>query len=146
MAGTVKFLDWTTETKVGWRHARFTREAFTEQGGGPVSLQSGETTITQTESDVLVRSFKRSGRYRPYFMFTYRREFGDQLNEEDSQFVDQPTASFEVQGLPLAKNTVMGRSGLTVHLGPGLEFTFEYEFRRAEFETRHTADFRVRFR
>jgi hypothetical protein len=46
----------------------------------------------------------------------------------------------------MAKDTVMGRTGLTLYLGVGLEFTLEYEFRHAEFETRHTADFRVRFR
>jgi uncharacterized protein with beta-barrel porin domain len=143
---TVRIKTWTTEAKVGWRHARFARQPFTEQGGGPVSLQSGASTLTLTESDVLVRSFKRSGRYRPYFMFTFRRALGDQANTEDSQFVNQPGATFAVQGLPMARNTVMGRSGLTLHLGVGLEFTLEYEYRHAEFESRHTADFRVRFR
>jgi outer membrane autotransporter protein len=143
---TFRIKSWTTESKVGWRHARFARQAFTEQGGGPVSLQSSGSTLTLTESDVLVRTFKRSGQYRPYFMFTYRRSFGDPSNSEDSQFVNQPTATFAVQGLPMATNTVMGRTGLTVHLGVGLEFTLEYEFRRAEFETRHTVDFRVRMR
>jgi hypothetical protein len=79
-------------------------------------------------------------------MFTYRREFGDPENTADVQFVDQPAARFQVNGLPLARNTVMGRSGLTVRTGSGLEYTVEYEFRHADFETRHSGDFRIRFK
>lgn len=138
--------EWRSESKVGWRHARFSRQPFSERGGGPISLQGGNDVLTATESDVLIRAFKKSGAYRPHFMFTYRREFGDPENTADVQFVDQPAARFQVNGLPLARNTVMGRSGLTVRTGSGLEYTVEYEFRHADFETRHSGDFRIRFK
>jgi autotransporter-associated beta strand protein len=137
---------WRSESKVGWRHARFARQPFTERGGGPVSLEGGDDLLTATESDVLIRVFRKTGGYRPHFMFTYRREFGDPENTADVQFVGQPAARFEVNGLPLAKNTIMGRSGLTVRTGSGLEYTVEYEFRHAEYETRHSGDFRIRFK
>jgi uncharacterized protein with beta-barrel porin domain len=138
--------EWRTESKVGWRHARFSRQPFTEEGGGPIALQGDDDVLTATESDVQIHTFRRSGAYRPHFVFTYRREFGDPENSADVQFVGQPAAKFEVNGLPLARNTVMARSGLTVHTASGLEYTVEYEFRHAEFETRHSGDFRIRFK
>jgi uncharacterized protein with beta-barrel porin domain len=143
---TLDIRQWRTESKVGWRHARFGRQPFTETGGGPVSLVGDDNTLTSTESDILISAYKKAGSYRPNFMFTYRREFGDQENSANVQFVDQPNARFQVDGLPLARNTVMARSGLTVRTGSGLEYTFEYEFRHAESETRHSGDFRIRFR
>jgi autotransporter-associated beta strand protein len=138
--------EWRSESKIGWRHARFSRQPFTERGGGPIALQGEDQLLTATESDVLVRAFKRSGAYRPHFMFTYRHEFAEPGNSADVQFVSAPATKFEVNGLPLAKNTVMGRGGVTVHTGSGLEYTVEYEFRHAEFETRHSGDFRIRFK
>jgi autotransporter-associated beta strand protein len=138
--------EWRSESKIGWRHARFARQPFTERGGGPISLQGEDQVLTATESDVLVRAFKRSGAYRPHFMVTYRREFAEPENSADIQFVGAPATKFEVNGLPLARNTIMGRGGLTVHTGSGLEYTVEYEFRHAEFETRHSGDFRIRFK
>jgi uncharacterized protein with beta-barrel porin domain len=137
---------WKAEGKVGWRHARFARQAFTETGAGPLSLVGGEDTLTSTEADVLARVWRREGSYRPHFLFSFRRQLGDDENSMKVGFVDNPNVRFDVNGLPLARNTVLGRSGLTVRTGSGLEYTLQYEFRFAESEQRHTADFRIRFR
>ncbi len=137
---------WRTEGKVGWRRARFTRKAFAESGAGPLSLVGTDDTLTSTEADVLVRVWRREGAYRPHFLFSFRRQLGDDVNMREVQFGDTTNGRFTVTGLPLAQNTVLSRTGLTVRTGSGLEYTLQYEFRIAESEQRHTADFRIRFR
>jgi autotransporter-associated beta strand protein len=143
---TINIKTWRTESKVGWRHARFSRKAFEEAGAGPLSLVGAADVLTSTEADVLLRMWRREGAWRPHFLFSYRRQLGDDENRMKVGFVSNPNVTFDVNGLPLARNTVLGRTGLTLRTGSGLEYTVQYEFRHAESETRHTADFRIRFR
>jgi uncharacterized protein with beta-barrel porin domain len=143
---TINIRTWRTESKVGWRHARFSRKAFEETGAGPLSLVGDDDMLTSTEADVLLRTWRREGAWRPHFLFSYRRQLGDDENRMKVGFVANPNVKFDVNGLPLARNTVLGRTGLTLRTGSGLEYSVQYEFRHAESETRHTGDFRIRFR
>jgi uncharacterized protein with beta-barrel porin domain len=95
---------------------------------------------------VLFNLFRRTGTWRPRFAFTYRREFSDPVVDASLQFVQQPDTKFVVDALPLPKDTVIARGGLTYRTASGLEYTFGYEFRQADDEVHQSVDFRVRFK
>lgn len=143
---SVNIRTWTLDGNVGWRHARFIREGFTERGAGGISLAAAPQTLKLTESDGTVHLFKRTGAVRPRLLFTYKRELQNAGGEVDLQFVDQPDGRFSTTGLPVGKNTITALGGVTLPTASGLEYALRYEIRHSTGELRQKVAFRIRFR
>lgn len=143
---SIKIKTWTLDSKIGWRHVRFTRESWAEVGAGDVSLEAPAQTLKLTEADAAVHFFKRTGGIRPRMLFTYQRELFEEGSDVALQFVDQPEGRFSTSGLPTGKNTITALGGLTFMTENGLEYAIRYEVRHATGELRQKFAFRVRFR
>jgi autotransporter-associated beta strand protein len=143
---TQKWTSWTLDSKFGLRAARYSRNTFNESGAGAVSLAAAAEALKSRESHLEVNLFKRTGAFRPRAHVTYRREFGDEATTADVNFENRPDSQFEVQGLPLPRDTFHGLFGMTVRTLSGLEYTFEYETQQAKDESHHALHFRMRFR
>jgi fibronectin-binding autotransporter adhesin len=143
---SIKIKTWTLDSKVGWRHVRFTRESWVERGAGAIALEAPEQTLKLTEADGTVHFFKRTGGIRPRLLFTYKRELFEEGSDVALQFVDQPEGRFSTSGLPTGKNTITALGGLTFMTESGLEYAIRYEVRHATGELRQKFAFRVRFR
>jgi uncharacterized protein with beta-barrel porin domain len=136
---------WAFDSKIGWRHLRLGREAFTEGGAGALSLAAVSQTMKLTEADILINAFRRQGAWRPRGMFMYRREIQTDDTEVEMNFVDQPDSRFSTRGLPIGRDTIMGLLELTLRTASGLQYSLKYEMRRATGELRQKLGFRVRF-
>ena len=90
------------------------------------------------------RSTCRTGSYRPFFNFNYRRELAEGNSTTDLTFSGFPNSDFQVQGIGVPANTYSGKMGLTFVPLIG-EATFTYEFKVATGQRRQTAGVRVRF-
>jgi autotransporter-associated beta strand protein len=143
---TQKWDAWTLDSKLGIRTARFSRKIFTETGAGAVSLAGAAEVFKSHETHLEVLLFKKTGAWRPRMLLTYRREFADDVTKADVNFEDRPDSQFEVNGLPVPRDTYHGLFGLTVRTLSGLEYTLEYETQQAKDESHHAFHFRMRFR
>jgi uncharacterized protein with beta-barrel porin domain len=134
-------LDWN----VGFRHARFARNGFTEQGAGFLSLTAAAQTMHLRQTDVKIHMWRRSGDIRPYFETMFRREMSDGDTTTTLRFPSSKKTDFDVKGLPASGNAFLGRFGASFVTILG-SVTTEYEYRKASGESRQSLDVRVRFK
>ncbi|MGE5243047.1 MAG: autotransporter-associated beta strand repeat-containing protein [Betaproteobacteria bacterium] len=142
---SVQIDTWTYNYHIGLRHVRFSRDAFTESGAGALSLAAFAQFVSESEANVNINAFRHDGNIRPYFHVNYRRDLTGGAIETVQQFVDRPDTAFSAQGIPLPQDTLMGRGGVTMTMA-GLEWNFDYQFRRATGQRSHMLRFRVRFK
>lgn len=135
---------WLVQPGAGVRFARYGRSAWTETGAGALSLSGPDQSITSNQGDLRLRVARAAGRFRPYGEATYRRELGDGLTATTLQFGPGST-TFDVHGLPLAENRVIGRLGATTQTTGGSSVSFGYRGEAGGGQVRHAVDFAVRF-
>jgi uncharacterized protein with beta-barrel porin domain len=127
----------------GIRRATFTRDAFTENGAGALSLAHDGSELTLRDTDVKVHWWRRSGGTRPYAEAFFRRSSGFEYTLP-VEFADEEDSDFLTSGLPLGQNAFAGRIGVTFVRSLG-RLTVEYRFREASGQTSQSADLRFRF-
>jgi autotransporter-associated beta strand protein len=135
---------WTHTWKIGWRAATYDRNPFTETGADSLSLVGLAETLKTKEADVNINSYKRTGSWRPNVRISYRRELADRTTTSGMQLGDQAAGEFQVSGVPIPVDEFHGIFGLTLRTF-GLEYTIEYETRRAKDENHQGVHFRARF-
>jgi autotransporter-associated beta strand protein len=134
-------LDWN----VGFRHARFARNGFAEQGAGFLSLIADAQTLHLRQTDVKIHMYRRSGDIRPYFETMFRREMSDGDTTTTLRFPSSKKTDFDVKGLPASGNAFLGRFGVSLVTIIGT-VTTEYEVRQSPGQSRQSFDVRVRFK
>ena len=139
-----KVRTYTIEAMLGIRHQRISRSAFTETGALSLSLAALEQVINLTQTDIRVHAWRRTGSYRPFFNFNYRRELADGDASTDMALSGFPDSDFQVKGIGVPVNTYAGKLGVTFVPWIG-QATFTYEFKAAEGQRRQSVGFRVRF-
>jgi len=139
-----KVRTYTFEALLGIRHQRISRSAFSETGAQSLSLDALEQVLNLTQTDIRLHAWRRTGSYRPFFNFNYRRELAEGDSTTDMTFAGLPNSDFQVQGIGIPANTYSGKMGVTFVPLIG-EATFTYEFKIATGQRRHTAGVRVRF-
>ena len=140
-----KIHEYTIEGTLGVRHVRISRSAFSETGAISLSLNGADEVISLTQTDVKIHGFRRSGRYRPFFDATYRRELAEGRTEADMNLSGFPASDFIVEGIGVPASTYSGRVGLTLDTFLG-QATMVYEYKQAPGERRQSAGLRVRFK
>ena len=143
---TYKKPSWLMDSKIGLRATRYVRRAFTETGGGSISLDGAEEVLQSREVRFDFHAFKKTGGWRPRILLNYMREFGDDATSADVNFKERPESQFQVTGLPIPRDMFHGLFGLTMRSMSGLEYTVEYETTQATNESHNAVHFRMRFR
>jgi hypothetical protein len=146
LQSTQKFRGYTMDTKIGFRAARLTRDAFSETGADSISLAGAADTFHARESHVEWHLFRKTGNWRPNILVNYRRESGDDTTKADVAFEGAPNSQFPVQGVTVPVNNYQGLFGLSIRTFSGLIYTFEYETQQSSTESHHAVHFRVKFK
>lgn len=141
---TARFGSWMAHPGVGVRVARYGRSAWTENGAGALSLSAPDQSISSTQGDLRLRVVRATGRFRPFGEATYRRELGAGLTATAVQF-GAGSAAFDVHGLPLAEDRVIGRLGASARTTGGSDVSLGYRGEAGGGQVRHAVDFAVRF-
>jgi hypothetical protein len=141
-----KVKTYTIEGLVGFRHARFSRQGWTETGADSLSL-SGDAnqTLALTETDVRVHTYRRTGTFRPFFLAFYRRELTNAQTATELSFAGAGNSNFTILGLPVPGNTYSAQGGATMILRLG-QLSGEYTFLHSSNETRQSLGLRFRFK
>jgi autotransporter-associated beta strand protein len=113
-------------------------------GALSLSLDALEQVLNLTQTDIRLHAWRRTGSYRPFFNFNYRRELAEGDSTTDLTFSGFPNSDFQVQGIGIPANTYSGKMGVTFVPLIG-EATFTYEFKVATGQRRQTVGLRVRF-
>jgi outer membrane autotransporter protein len=130
---------WLLQPALGMRTARYARSAWTETGAGALSLIAPDQAITSTQADATFRLTRAGGSFRPYGSATYRRELGSGLTRTTLQL--SPAGAFDVHGLALAGDRIIGNVGMTAAAG----MSFGYRIDSGGGQVRHAVDVGVRF-
>ena len=75
----------------------------------------------------------------------YRREFSDRHTSATLALPGSADGTFVVSGLPLARDTFVGRAGMTLRAGSG-ELSLMYEWRGARSQTRQALQLALGFK
>ena len=141
-----KIHTYTIEGLLGIRHARFSRQGWTESGADSLSLAGqANQSLALTETDVKIHVYRRSGTFRPFLETFYRRELTDAQTTTALSFAGAPNSNFTIEGLPVPGNTYSGKLGSTMVLRLG-QLTAEYSYLHSSNETRQSIGVRVRFK
>ena len=142
---TLKIKTWTIDWKVGLRQMQVIRHAFSETGADSISLEAaGDETTTMRETDLNFHVFKKKGKWRPNFMFSYRREFAPDVTSAEVEFAGRNDSKFESEGLPIPNVEYKALAGITMSSLLG-QYTLEYHFSHAKEETHNSLSFKMRF-
>jgi fibronectin-binding autotransporter adhesin len=141
-----KIHTYTIEGLLGIRHARFSRQGWTESGADSLSLEGqANQSLALTETDVKIHMYRRSGTFRPFFETYYRHELTNAQTSTALSFAGAPNSNFTIAGLPVAGNTYSGKLGSTMMLRFGA-LTAEYSYLHSSIETRQSFSLHVRFK
>jgi uncharacterized protein with beta-barrel porin domain len=140
-----KFGTYTLEGLVGVRQARISRGSFTEEGAIALNLDAEEATLKLFQTDVKIRAFRRSGTWRPFFDFNYRRELAEDTTQAEMSFAGLENSDFIIQGINIPASTYATRLGITLATFFG-QTTLTYEYKRAPDQRRQTVGLRFRFK
>ena len=96
------------------------------------------------ETDLNFHVFKKKGRWRPNFMFAYRREFAPDVTSAEVEFAGRSDSRFESEGLPIPTVEYKALAGITMSSLLG-QYTLEYHLSHAKEETHNSLSFKLRF-
>jgi fibronectin-binding autotransporter adhesin len=136
---------WSFSPSVGLRHARYRRNAWAESGADALSLTAPDQTFSSTQADAGLSFNRTRGWIRPLASATYRREVNNRQTAATLALSGTADGTFVVSGLPMARDTVVGRVGLTVRAGSS-DFSLIYEWRGARAQTRQAIQFTLGFK
>jgi outer membrane autotransporter protein len=100
-------------------------EGFTETGG-PSALTFGASSNTTGVTTLGLRARHEAGSLALSGSAAWRRAFGDTDPASRAAFTSAPTASFTVQGTPVAKDTLALDTGIEARLGTATTLTLGY--------------------
>jgi hypothetical protein len=135
---------WSFSPSVSLRYARYGRRAWAEDGADALSLTAPDQTFSSKQADAGLLFHRTTGRFRPLASATYRRELNNRQTAATLVLSGLADGTFVVDGLPLARDTVVGRSGLTFRTGSS-EVSLIYEWRRAQAQMRQAIQFSLGF-
>ncbi len=135
---------WFFFPSVGLRYARYGRRAWTEEGADALSLAAPDQTFSSKQADVGLWLGRAMGRFRPDASVLYRRGLGDRQTTARLELSGLGDGSFVVDGLPLARDTLVGRTGLTVWT-QSVRVALAYEIQRAQRQLRQAIQFSLGF-
>jgi len=138
---------YTFEGLVGIRHARFSRQGWTETGADSLSLEGqADQSLTLNETDVKISGYRRSGTFRPFFETFYRHELSNAQTITELSFAAAANSNFQITGLPVPGNTYSGKIGASMMLRFAGQLTAEYSFLTSSAETRQSVGLHFRFK
>ena len=136
---------WSFSPSVGVRYARYGRHALAENGADALSLSAPDQAFSSKQGDAGVTLNRTTGRLRPLVSATYRRELGNPQTAATLVLPGAGNGTFVVDGLPLARNTFVGRAGLIFRSGRS-DFSLIYEWRGARDQMRQSIQFSLGFK
>jgi uncharacterized protein with beta-barrel porin domain len=138
---------YTFEGLVGIRHARFSRQGWTETGADSLSLEGqADQSLTLNETDIKISGHRRSGTFRPFFETFYRHELSNAQTITELSFAAAANSNFQIAGLPVPGNTYSGKIGASMMLRFAGQLTAEYSFLTSSAETRQSVGLHFRFK
>ena len=135
---------WSISPSVGLRYARAGRHAWSENGADALSLSAPSGAFSSMQGDGGVAIARTAGRFRPLAAATYRRQLSNVNNAATLMLSGSTDGAFVVGGLPLARDTFVGRAGMTVRAGSS-DLSLIYEWRGARAQTRQAFQFSLGF-
>jgi uncharacterized protein with beta-barrel porin domain len=135
---------WIFAPSVSVRYAHYARRAWAEGGADALSMTAPDQAFSSKLGDVGISLNRTQGRIQPLVSATYRREFSDLRTAATLALPGSTNGTFIVGGLPLARDTFVGRAGMTVRSGNS-EISLMYEWRGARSQTRHAIQFSLGF-
>jgi len=138
---------YTFEGLVGIRHARFSRQGWSETGADSLSLEGqADQSLTLNETDIKISGYRRSGTFRPFFETFFRHELTNAQTLTELSFAGAANSNFQIAGLPVPGNTYSGKIGASMMLRFAGQLTAEYSFLTSAAETRQSVGVRFRFK
>jgi uncharacterized protein with beta-barrel porin domain len=138
------FGSWSLAPSIGLRYARYGRQAWAENGADALSLTAPDQRLSSKQGDVGLSFNRTTGRFRPLASGTYRRELSNHATAAPLVLSGLADGAFVVDGLPLARDTVVGRAGLALRAG-SIDVSLIYEWRRAQAQARQAIQFTLGF-
>ena len=135
---------WLFSPSVGLRYARYGRRAWTENGADALSLTAPDQTFSSEQADAGLSFSRAAGRFRPRASATYRHELNSRQTAATLVLSGVTDGTFVVDGLPLARDTVVGRAGLTLRTGSS-DVSLIYEWERARAQMRQAIQLSLGF-
>ena len=135
---------WSLHPSVGLRYASYGRHAWTENGGDSLSLSGPAQTFNSKQADAGLWIGRAVGRFGSQASATYRRALGGRQTYANLDLSGQADGAFVVNGLFLARDTLVGRTGLTFRTR-SVGLSLAYELQRAQEQMRQTVQFSVGF-
>lgn len=135
---------WDLQPGAGMRSGWFQRDAWSETGADSLSLTGPSQTARAMQGDVGLRLARAAGGFRPFAEGMYRRELLTDVLSATLALSAQPGGLFEVDGVALAPDSVVGRGGV-MFLTDRAVFSVLYDVRHSESHTRQSLQFGVGF-
>ncbi len=135
---------WSFSPSVSLRYARYGRHAWAESGADALSVSAPTQSFSSKQGDMGISVTRSSGLFRPLVSATYRRELGDRATAATLALSRAADGTFVVFGLPLARDTVVGRAGMTFRAGSS-DLSLTYEWRGARAQMRQAIQFSLGF-
>jgi outer membrane autotransporter protein len=135
---------WAMRPSASWRYARYGRSAWTETGGDALSLSAPEQTFASAQAETSLHVARVFGRLRPDVSTSYRRELAAGQTTTTLQLSDSADGLFLVNGLPLARDIVTARTGLTFQTDR-FDLTLAFDARHGSGQTRRALQFGLGF-
>jgi autotransporter-associated beta strand protein len=135
---------WSVRPTAALRYARYARGGWTERGADALSLSAPDQFVASAQGDAGIHLARVTGRVRPTASATYRRELTNGRTTSSLQLGNLTNGVFQVNGLPFAHDTFIGRTGLTFQTDD-VDMSIGFDFKRASGQTRQGVQFGVGF-
>jgi uncharacterized protein with beta-barrel porin domain len=135
---------WSLAPSIGLRYARYGRRAWAENGADALSLTAPDQRLSSKQGDVGLSFNRTTGRFRPLASGTHRRELSNRETAAPLVLSGLADGAFVVDGLPLARSTLVSGAGLTLRAG-NIDVSLIYEWRRAQAQVRQAIQFTLGF-
>jgi outer membrane autotransporter protein len=135
---------WSFSPGVSVRYARYGRDAWSEKGADALSVAAPDQAFSSTQGDMGLLVTRMKSRFRPLASATYKRELNNLQTAATLLLSGLADGRFVVGGLPLARDSFVGRAGLTFQSGSS-DISLIYEWRGARAQTRQALQFSFGF-
>ena len=127
---------WSLFPSAGLRFARYGRRSWTESGAGDLSVSGPAQALASKEMDLGLLLIRTTGRFQPHASGMYRRGLGDRSTRTSLNLSGADAGRFAVDGLPLARETFVGRAGMVLRTR-SINASVTYEMQRGSFQRQH---------
>ncbi len=135
---------WDVRPTLGLRPSWYHLRSFSESGAESLSLRGPSQTITSVQADAGARVSRAIGTVRPFGAGLYRRQLTDGRTAAMLQVGDQPAGRYEVDGLRLVRDEIVGQAGL-LFLRANVGLSLIYEVHGSRDQLRQALQFVLRY-